>query len=124
MIDLKKFRKNPEIFIKAAKDKQEEIDFDLFIQLDQKLRNLQKQLDEINRKINDLSKQIQKVSYEEKQNLISEVKNLKSQQKQIEKEYNEIKEKHYQIWIKIPNPSAEDVPYGKSDEDNVILYTV
>lgn len=124
MIDLKKFRENPEIFIKWAKAKQEEIDFETFIKLDEQLRDLQKQLDEINSIINKLSKEIQKAPQEEKQSIIEKVKQLKIKQKELEKKYNDVKEKHFQIWLKIPNPPAEDVPYGESDKDNQIVYTV
>jgi seryl-tRNA synthetase len=124
MIDLKKFRENPQIFIEGTKAKQEEIDFTRFIELDENLRNLQQKLDQINAQINKLSKQIQTTSPEEKQKLIDEVKKLKQQQKELEKQYNETKQQHLQIWLKIPNPPASDVPYGESDEDNQIMYTV
>jgi seryl-tRNA synthetase len=122
MIDLKKFRENPKIFIEWAKAKQEEVDFDKFIELDNKLRDLQKQLDEINAKINSLSKQLPQSS--EKEEIISQVKKLKSKQKELEKQYNQVKQDHLKIWLKIPNPPAEDVPYWESDEDNQVIYTV
>lgn len=121
MIDLKKFRENPQPYIKGAKAKQEEVDFEKFIQLDEQLRNTQKQLDEINHQIKLLSEKIKNSSPEEKQKLINEVKTLKSKQKELENNFRKIKEEHYQLWIKIPNPPAEDVPYWESDEDNVVV---
>lgn len=121
MIDLKKFRENPDIFIKWAKDKHVKLDFDKFIKLDEKVRGFKTTLEWLNNQKNVLSKDIEvkKRSWEDCQSLIDEVKNIKTQTDELQKQYDEIKAEYDEMFLAIPNPSFDDVPYWESDADNV-----
>jgi len=125
MIDLKQFRQNPEKFIKAAKLKGEEIDFDLFAKLDKELRELQTRLDTLNAQRNQISKQIPQIKDSaEKQKLIQQMQQLKKEIEQLQDQYSKIKAQHRNIWIQIPNPPAEDVPEWEDDSQNVVVKEV
>ncbi len=120
MIDLKKFRENPEFYWKKAKDKWVEIDISKFVELDNKVRNLKLQIDELNQKKNKLSKEIPQIQKQwwDASSMIEEVKNIKKELENIQWEYNISYKEFYEIYLDIPNPSLDNVPFWKSDEEN------
>lgn len=120
MIDLKKYRENPEIYVKWAADKQVRIDWDLFNELDQKVREKKWELDLKNEQRNIFSAKIQETmkSWGNAIDLIEKVKLIKSTIEQIEKEYAELYSQFNDIYLRIPNPSHESVIIGKDDSEN------
>lgn len=61
MIDLKAFRQNPDLYIKAAQDKQFEIDFPTFQKLDQEIVLMKQKIEEIQARRNTASKEIEQI---------------------------------------------------------------
>jgi len=59
MIDLKKFRANPEQYIKATSDKQFSIDFDTFQKLDKEVLELKAKLEALLAERNTLTKEFE-----------------------------------------------------------------
>ena len=59
MIDLKKFRANPEVYIKATKDKQFSIDFGSFQSLDKDVLELKTKLEGLLAERNSLTKEFE-----------------------------------------------------------------
>ncbi len=118
MIDIKDLLKNPN------KYKQNMIErnlnsslIDEVLNLKQKMNLLIKEKDEIRFFINKFSKT------KPEENIIQEIKNKKIKLKEIEKEIENIKQILNEKLSLIPNLKSLDVPYGKDENDNVILRT-
>ncbi|HMT01519.1 MAG TPA: hypothetical protein PKC14_04285, partial [Candidatus Absconditabacterales bacterium] len=121
MIDLKAFRQNPDLYIKAAQDKQFEIDFPTFQKLDQEIVLMKQKIEEIQARRNTASKEIEQIkrSGGNADALMESVKNDKAELERLDKEYAPLSEKFEQILMRIPNIVLDGVPFGESDEKNV-----
>lgn len=123
MIDLKKLRENLEFYKKSTENKQVKIDWDKFIDLDEKVRKYKQQIDNLNNQRNKLSKEIElmKKNNQSTENIVDTVKKIKIEIDNLENE-NLILEKQYnEIILKIPNPIHESVPIWKDDTENVVI---
>lgn len=121
MIDLKKFRQNPEVYIKSAQDKQFKIDFDAFQTLDKKLIEIKQHLEEQLNRRNTLTKEVEmkKKAWEDAEGLMNEVKELKGKIEELQGQYNTVEKDFNEIYLRIPNLVTEGVPFGETDEKNV-----
>mgnify|MGYP000270494283 CR=1 FL=1 len=121
MIDLKAFRQNPDLYIKAAQDKQFEIDFPTFQKLDQEIVLMKQKIEEIQARRNTASKEIEQIKRSgwNADALMESVKNDKAELERLDKEYAPLSEKFEQILMRIPNIVLDGVPFGESDEKNV-----
>jgi seryl-tRNA synthetase len=123
MLDIKYIRENAEKVQKAAKDKflkfdvQELLDVDKKrIELMQEVEGLQSQKNEVNNKIKNAQ------SDEERQEIIAEGKSIKEKIEEKEPELKEVQEQFRELMVAVPTVAAEDVPVGKDEDDNVIVY--
>lgn len=121
MIDLKKFRANPELYIKATKDKQFSIDFDSFQTLDKEVLELKTKLEWLLAERNSLTKEFEtaKKAGQNADDILNKVKSLKWDIEIIQKQYDEKYAQFNDIYLRIPNLVMPDVPFGESDEKNV-----
>ena len=125
MIDLKKFRQDPTPWIKSAKARNLDLDFDYILDLDKKVRELKNTLNNLLAERKKLSSQIpqKQKSGEDVSDLIQQVKELKDEIAKIQQELDKAQEEFDKLVLQIPNILDEDVPVGKDDSENVILYT-
>lgn len=123
MIDLKKFRVNPELYIKATQDKQFEVDFDRFQKLDQQVLSLKSEHEKLLAERNTLTKEVEiaKKKGDTADDIMNKVKTIKSEIENIQGSYDEAYAEFLDIYLRIPNIVLEDVPFGESDEKNVVV---
>lgn len=114
MIDIEIIRTNPDLVKTAAHHKQVVVDIDQVLKLDQQRRTTQVRVDELRAKRNALS-------IEEAKTL---GRDLKEQLQKLEKELTETEQEFFALLRQIPNLPTEDVPVGKSEDDNVVVKTV
>jgi len=107
MIDIKLLRENPEKIKKACRDKQANVDIDKILELDKKKRGLIAEIENMRAE----QKKFGKDQIEKAKELKNKIKELEPQLESTEKEFNE-------LFIKIPNPSLDDVPIGKNETEN------
>lgn len=126
MIDLKDYRKNPTKYHTWAINKWTEIDWELFDQLDEQVKELKLSLEEMLAQRNTLSAKVQKAqkAWEDFQGFINEVKELKWSIQATQDVLDEKTAEFKAILLRIPSPAFDEVPIGKSDEENIILETV
>ncbi len=115
MIDINFIRENPEeVKRKIALKKAPECSVDDFLAADTHWRTL-------TAKVDDLRSQQKKASDERN---VGQAKLLKIEVQKAEAELNAAEEERLEILIKMPNLPADDVPQGKSSDDNVVLREV
>ena len=110
--------------VKNFKNAEEKING--LIDLDEKKRQVQKQLEDIKAELNVKSKEIGKYMMEGSKELADKAKvsvaKLKESSKDFEKELSESEQEIETILLSIPNLPHETVPAGKGAEDNEIEY--
>jgi seryl-tRNA synthetase len=124
MLDIQRIRDNPEAVRRAAVNKKSPVDIDKLLSLDNRRREIIKQVEDLKNLRNKNSSQIaslKKVKKDEEAAAIMEemkgvsgnIKDLDALQADVEKEIHAI-----MIWI--PNVPHESVPHGNGPEDNPV----
>ncbi len=126
MLDIKYIRENKDDVKKAVDNKQltGTVDIDKLLLLDEKHRNLLRLVEEHRALRNTLSENIAKVPDTEKQNLILEATRVKEELTKHETELKTLSDEIENIMLWVPNVPAADVPFGKGENDNVVIRTV
>ncbi|MFK7871995.1 MAG: serine--tRNA ligase [Oligoflexales bacterium] len=124
MLDIQFIRENPEHVEKSAAHKHFPINASQILELDKKNKNLLSEVEDLRAQRNQISKQIPKSSSDERPNLIKEVSDIKAKLEDMTPHLRETKEKLHELLLKVPQPARDDVPIGKSDEDNVEIKKV
>lgn len=123
MLDLAFIRSNPEVVKEAARLKNNSIDIDALLALDQQVVALQHTVEDTRAKQNQLSKGIQQAAKEKntelRNNLIAEGKKLAEFIKAREPELNQLVEERYNQLLLVPNIPDPSSPVGKDDSENV-----
>lgn len=125
MIDLKQLRKDPEAFRAALKGKRyDPADLDALVSLDAELRDLLGEVEALRAERNAANQAIKGASPEDRPAAIEKSKTLKASLGEKEARLAEVEPARDEVWLRIPNPPAEDVPAGETDEDNGVLKQV
>lgn len=119
MLDIKYIRENSELVKEAAKNKLLEVDIDKLLNLDDKIKELVREVDEYRTKRNEISALVPSLNGEEKLEKIEYVKGLKEKISEIEERLNPIQEEYNDLMLRVPAVPMDEVPIGKSDEENV-----
>lgn len=123
MLDLTFIRNHPDAIKEAARLKNNPIDIDGLLALDQQVLTLQKEVEEARARQNGLSKQIQQAAKEKntelRNALIAEGKQLAELIKEKEPLLNSLLEERYQMLLLVPNIPDPSAPIGKDENDNV-----
>lgn len=120
MIDIKLIRYSPDLIKEGLKKRDVIIDIDKILELDKRKRHIIQELEEIRAEQNKRSKEIVKSS----SSIIARLKKLKEKAQILEKELKFVNDELDVLLYKIPNIPLPDVPVGKDERDNVILYEV
>jgi seryl-tRNA synthetase len=123
MLDLGFIRSHPDAVKEAARVKNNTIDVDALLELDQEVLALQREIEEARARQNQLSKQIQQAAKEKntelRNTLIAEGKQLAEQVKEKEPLLNKLQDDRYQMLLLVPNIPDPSAPIGKDESDNV-----
>ena len=139
MIDLKKLRENPEHFREAARSKGVDVDVDRLIELDEARRALTAEQETLRSEQKKLSKAmgpelgrrkglLKKAGDEEAAALKAEIAELEARPAELkgliqglDERIAEVEPEWRALWLRVPQPPADDVPVGASAEENVEL---
>ena len=141
MIDIKLLRENPQKFIDAAAEKNIAVDITTLLDLDEQKRLLTRQREEhrseqkkiskeIGPQIGKLKGQLRSASESDKVSIESQLAELEARPSTLKAEIQRLDDSIAEIdptWqdllFHIPQPADDDVPKGKSADDNVELRT-
>lgn len=122
MLDIKLIREEPERVrqsIGARNLNPDRVNLDALLEVDQQWRDAQTKADTLRADRNALSAQIKKLPPEERQATIARVKGLKEELGTQEGNLEGFKEKREALLLAMPNFLGDDVPLGKTDQDNL-----
>ncbi len=123
MLDLKFIRENLEVIKKSVSDRQmgKAVDIDTLLTLDTQHRDLLRKVEEHRALKNQLSADISKVDAKKREKLITEATAVKEELLTLEAELAKVAEELQARLLLVPNLISDDVPYGKSEDDNQVL---
>lgn len=124
MLDIKYIRENSDIVKKAAENKLINVDIDRLLEVDNILRTKNQELDTLREERNRLSSSIPTLADSEKKDTIEYVRTLKEKITKLEDEVTPLKEEFDNLMYEVPGVPFEEVPIGKTDEDNVEIKKV
>lgn len=121
MLDLKFIRENSDIVKAGLAKKKTDVDIDKIVNLDEKRREIIRNVEKLKAEKNAVSGEIakKKKAGESADEVIAEMRNLGDQITELDKELNQIEDEIYNLQIWIPNLPHESVPVG--DESNNVL---
>ena len=128
MLDIKLIREHPETVKKNLKKRKEDEKLkwvDDLLKHDKKWRELTQKINDLRRKRNIITQEIAQLKKKKKdvKTKMKEVKAIPGQIKKLETQANDYKKKAKTILMKLPNILHESVPYGKDENDNVVIRT-
>jgi len=128
MLDIKLIREHPEIVKKDLKKRREKDKIkwvDDLLKYDKKWRELIQKVNDLRRKRNIVTQEIAQLKKKGKdvKAKMKEVKEIPNKIKKLEVQVKEYKKKSNSILMKLPNILHESVPYGKDENDNVVIRT-
>ncbi|MFG0249451.1 MAG: serine--tRNA ligase [Phycisphaeraceae bacterium JB051] len=138
MIDLKALRDNPDRYRKGAANKNYDPTLvDKLLEVDASLREvmseqqkLTAEKNEIGKKIGMIAGKLKKASDDEKTALQAEMKALQARPNEIKQvegdlvaKVSELEKARLDLWLQVPQPADDDVPVGKTADDNVQIST-
>jgi seryl-tRNA synthetase len=124
MIDIKDLRENPEKYRRGAELKNVAVNIPAVLDLDGQCTRAQLDFDRLRAEQNELSRQIGKAKNpEERESIKTKAAAMKPQLQELEQQRKTAEGARDQLLLQIPQPPDDDVPPGKSADDNVVLYT-
>lgn len=127
MLDIRFIRDNTDLIranLKLRRDKDKLKDFELLLEMDEKIRVLMREIQDQRTRRNKLSREIgelKKSGQDSSSKLEKQVNKVNDEIKSLESEKDAIQANLNRIQMSIPNILHESVPYGKDEEDNEVL---
>ncbi len=122
MIDIRLLREQPDLVAQNAKNKGYDIDVSKLLALDEERKTLQQQVDDLREKRNQNAASMK--GGKPDQATIDEGKQIKVELAEREGYLNGVENEFIELFKKVPNIAADDVPLGASEDENVIVKTV
>lgn len=118
MLDIRFIRENAELVEEKAQQKGYKIDINKLLELDDKRRDLIKEIEELRAKRNEISDNTKGQKPEAE--LIERGKELKDRLAKLETQLEPIEREFKSLLKTVPNIPADDVPIGSSEAENVV----
>ena len=122
MLDIRFIRENPERVQEAAAQKGYNVNIQELLRADESRRELQAKADELRTKRNEISGQMK--GGKPAPELIEQGKAIKTELAEVEDHLRVADESYVALLKAVPNMPAEDVPVGKSEDENVEVKVV
>lgn len=124
MLDIKFIRENKEEIKKAIKNKRLDLDLEKLLSIDEKRIKILQKIEKLNGEKNNINDLIRAAKTDkEKKIVIKKGKEIKNEIDIFEPKFKEIQKEFDLLMIKVPTIPSADTPLGKSDEENVVVYS-
>ncbi len=122
MLDIQFIRENPELVKEKSAQKNAKVDIDELIKQDETRRALLQDIEKLRAERNELNSNNKGQKPDEA--TIEKGKRLREKIEKIESDLRDAEESYNQLLLSVPNMPLDDVPVGKSEEENKIMATV
>ena len=122
MLDIQFIRENPKLVKEKSAQKNVKVDIDELLIRDESRRNLLQEIEKLRAGRNELTAASKGQKPSEEQ--IEKGKKLREKIEKAESALRETETSYKELLQNIPNMSLDDVPVGKSEEDNKVMATV
>jgi len=119
MIDIRRLRDEPNVFIQTAKDKHIQADVERLLQVDRELKEVKSRLQEIATEKNRIGKSVPQLSADEKAAALAKLAELKPQEESLQNKAKNLQPEFDGLLLQVPQPADAGVPLGKDDTENV-----
>ncbi|UCD06982.1 MAG: serine--tRNA ligase [Candidatus Aenigmatarchaeota archaeon] len=128
MLDIRLIREKPDLVRKNLKKRREPEKLKLLdglIKYDKRYRNSLQRLEQLRHERNIITDKVAKLRSEKKpyKKEIAKIRKIPKEIKKMEGEKEKLGKKTVSCLMRVPNLLHESVPYGKDDEDNVVVET-
>jgi len=123
MIDIKLIRENPDRYIRAARDKNVQVDIPALLEVDRQLLQARQELQEARTQQNAAGKDIARLEGQAKADAIAAMKDLKIRVKELGEQVERFEPEFTALMLRVAQPPADDVPLGHDDTENVEVRT-
>jgi seryl-tRNA synthetase len=125
MLDIKYLRQNIDLVRKKMDERGQKIDFDRFLALDSKRRDILQAVETLRNERNSVSKQVGelKKKKEDASALIEKMGDVSTKIKEYDESLKVTEEELNSFVMIVPNIQHESVPQGQSSEDNPVVRT-
>jgi len=122
MLDIRFIRENVDLVQKNAQAKGYDVNIGDLLRQDDTRRGLQRQADELREKRNNISTQMK--GGRPSDELIKDARLIKDELAVVESSLKTVDDKYMALLKSVPNMAAGDVPFGQSENDNIVSKTV
>jgi len=119
MLDLNFIRENPQKVKDACRNKNVDVNVDLVLSLDRKKRELMTEMEMLKAEQNKISR-----GGAENKEIFAQAKEIKQKIKEMEPEMEKVDRELKTLLLQLPNIPFDDVPVGKSEDENVVIKTI
>ena len=125
MLDINFIRQNPDKVKQGSQNKGVKVDIDQLLETDRKKRETLRALEDMRAQKNKASREIAKTKdQKERQKLILEMQELDTNSDRLTKDLKEVEKQFNDLLLQFPNMPLDNVPVGKDERDNKVLYAV
>jgi seryl-tRNA synthetase len=122
MLDIQYIRENKEFVAEKSKQKGYDVDVDALMAVDEKRKKKMQDIEVIRAQRNEIAAQTKNQKPTDQQ--IVEGRMLKEKLAKLEEMLAPLEQEFVTLLKQVPNMPADDVPVGKSEDDNVVVKTV
>lgn len=122
MLDVQFIRDNPKLVKEKSKQKNIDIDVDKLLKIDGLRRSSLQKAEDLRQKRNELT--AQNKGKKPSDEIIKKGKKLREEIEEIEKNLQKTESSYSELLKSVPNMPLDDVPVGKSEDENKVMATV
>ncbi len=119
MLDIRFVRENPELVKEKSKQKGYEVDIEQLLGFDRERSELLQKVEELRRRRNELAEKGKSGRPSEEE--IQRGRELKDQLADLEHKLSSVEQELQALLRKVPNMPLDDVPFGASEDENVVV---
>lgn len=122
MLDIKYIRDNADKVQKAAQEKNIKISIEELLMIDRERVVLMQEIEKLQAQKNMLNDRMKMAATEDRAAIIAEGKAIKEQTEVREPQLAQLQKQFDALMVQVPTVHATDVPRGKDDSENVVVY--
>jgi seryl-tRNA synthetase len=124
MLDIKFIRENKEEIKNAIKNKRIDLDLEKLLTVDDNRLAILQKIEKLNGEKNNINDLIRAAkTAEDRKGVIEKGKNIKSEIDVLEPKFKEVQREFDLLMIRVPTIPSKDTPIGKSEDENVVVYS-